>query len=214
MNIWKKIIVKSIVLKDNLLEILKEKIIFLNFKRFFVLASLLILFIGVIVNFSLSPIKPFFNNETQISDNRVQIENPKSINEVNKNFTFPIKNDRGQEINKIEYVISSAEIRNEIIVKGQKATSIKGREFLILNLKIKNNSDQRILINSRDYIRLAQVQNQDLMASDIHNDPVEVQAGSTKMTRLGFIVDDFNKNFKIQIGEIKGKKTTIDLSFK
>lgn len=149
-----------------------------------------------------------------VDDKKINIQQAKFTQTLNKEFLFPLKNAKGKEISKLKYNIQNVEIRDEIIVKGQKATAIKGRTFLIINLKITNDFDKSIQINARDYIRLIVNNSSEKLAPDIHNDPVEIQAISTKFTRLGFPINDTDKNLTLQVGEIDGKKELIKLNLK
>lgn len=132
---------------------------------------------------------------------------------LNKEFKFPIKDANNKELSKIKYIVEAASLQDEILVKGQRARAVKGRTFLILDLKITNSYNQGIQINSKDYIRLKINGREELIAADIHNDPVEVQAISTKITRIGFPINETDKNMEIQVGEINGKKETVKLTF-
>ena len=133
---------------------------------------------------------------------------------LNKEFIFPINDDKGIEVSKLKYSVESAELRDEIIVKGQKATSLPGRTFLIVNIKIANDLDKIIKINTKDYVRLMRNGNtNEQLAPDIHNDPVEVQAISTKYTRVGFPINNSDTDLQLQVGEIKGYKETVSLAF-
>jgi uncharacterized protein YwlG (UPF0340 family) len=114
-------------------------------------------------------------------------------------------------------MIQSVNIQKQIIVQGQRATAINGREFLIVNLKITNNLKKTIQLNTRDYIRIITAGDaNEQLAADIHNDPVEVQAISTKFTRVGIALDeaDTKKTIHLKVGEIDGTKQNIDLNFK
>lgn len=146
------------------------------------------------------------------NDNRVVIEKPKKLQQLNKVFSFPLRDQNGKEVSKFTYEVQNAELRDEIIVKGQKASAVKGRTFLIVNLKITNNYDRNIQLNVKDFIRLTTGGSNEKLAADIHNDPVDVQAISTKYTRVGFPINDTDKDLKLQIGEISGNKQTINLS--
>lgn len=132
--------------------------------------------------------------------------------DINKEFTFPVGADPVNQI-KMKFVVQSVELNNQIVIQGQPATAVPGRTFLIVNLKITNDFNESININTRDYVRLTVNKNEgELLAPDIHNDPVEVQAISTKYTRVGFPVNTTDNNFVLQIGEIKGDKQKIDLN--
>jgi hypothetical protein len=113
----------------------------------------------------------------------------------------------------LTYTLVSAEQRNTIIINGQQATAAPGKVFFILNLKLKNDSNQDVVLNARDFIRLNVNNNADWLAPDIHNDPVTVQAISTKMTRVGFPLNTKDAGFRLQVGEIKGPKTVVPVNF-
>lgn len=142
-----------------------------------------------------------------------QIAPPLATITLNKEFSFPIKDSKGKEVGNLKYNIEISELRKEIVVKGQRATAVAGRSFLIFNLKLINEGQQKIQVNTRDFIRLTTNEGQEWLAPDIHNDPVEAQPISTKYTRLGFPVNEGQKSFKVQIGEIEGEKTVFDVQF-
>lgn len=145
---------------------------------------------------------------------KVDVEAPLSQQTLNKGFDFPLRDAKGKEVSKLKYEIQNVEMRDQIIVKGQRATSVEGRAFLIVNLKITNNFDQSIQLNSKDYVRLIVGSSPEKLAADIHNDPVDVQAISTKFTRLGFPINDNETSLTLQVGEISGQKETIKLDLK
>ena len=154
------------------------------------------------------------NDRKPTSDERQEIKGAKAAQDIKRDFTFPLRDANGEEVSEILFIIEKAELRDEIIVQGQKATAVKGRTFLILTLKITNNFDQAIEIDTRDYVRL--VVNGDhgeWLAPDIHNDPVEVQAISTKYTRVGFPLNDSDINLLLKVGEINGEKQDVELKF-
>jgi hypothetical protein len=147
------------------------------------------------------------------SDEKVEIKEAKAETEINREFSFPLKDSKGEEVSTFKYTVEKAEIRDEIVVKGQRASAIKGREFLIINLKLSNDYDKPIQINTRDYVRLAVNGNEsEWLAPEIHNDPAEVQAISTKNTRVGFPINESDEKLVIQVGEINGNKEKIELS--
>lgn len=138
----------------------------------------------------------------------------KAFLNISKEFSFPIKDANGKVLSQIKYGVQSAALQDEILVKGERARAVEGRTFLILNLKITNTYKQGIQINSKDYVRLiVDGKKTELIAADIHNDPVEVQAISTKITRLGFPINENYKSLELQVGEISGAKSPIKLDF-
>jgi len=139
-------------------------------------------------------------------NSRVSIAKPKAVQTLSKTYEFPLKDDAGKEVSKLKFVIENAELRDEVIVKGKRAISVEGRTFLIINAKITN--------SYRDYLRMTVNNSSDKTAADIHNDPVEVLADSTKTTRLGFPINDEDKNITLLIGELTGKKETVKLDLK
>lgn len=146
---------------------------------------------------------------------KTSVADAKAKQEINKEFTLPLKDSDGEEVSSLVYAIESAELRDEIIVKGQKATAVNGRAFLIFTIKITNEHNQSIEMNTRDYMRLSVNGNEDeWLAPDIHNDPVEIQAISTKNTRLGFPINDTDTNLVLRVGEVNGEKEVINLELK
>lgn len=200
----------------NRLSLLKSNRIRFN-KKIIIIAVLLAGFGGLFYLFA----QPSILKSSQNNLSTTSLQNKPSTNiaaplakvDLNKEFSFPIKDSKGKEIGVLKYNIQSAELRNEIVVKGQKATAINGRIFLILNLKLVNEGNQKIQVNTRDFIRISVNNSPEWLAPDIHNDPVEAQAISTKITRLGLSIGDSDKNIKVQVGEINGKKEVFDLQF-
>ncbi len=155
------------------------------------------------------------NKETiAVGDNstKVTIAKPEATQNLNKTYEFSLKDTNGKEVSKLKFVLENAEIRDEVIVKGKRAISVEGRTFLILNAKITNSYNKTIAVNARDYVRLTVNNSSEKIAADIHNDPVEILADSTKPTRLGFPINDSDKNLTLLVGELTGKKETIKLN--
>lgn len=143
-----------------------------------------------------------------------EVAPPVATADINQSFPIPLTDENGDELADLDYAIENAELRKEILVKGNKATAIEGRAFLVVNLKITNNSEKGVNVNSRNYIRLNVNDNQEeWFAPDIHNDPVEVQAISTKKTRIGFPINETDTNLTLQFGDIEGEKIQIPVQF-
>ncbi len=189
----------------------------LKFNKSKLLKWLFIIILVVILIAGIKMITSGQNSSTQTlgKSGGIAIASPISTKNINKDFKFSLRDDKGKEISTFTYVVESVELRKEIMVKGQKATAIKGRVFLIINLKLVNTIKQGINVNARDYLRLSVNGNaSELLAPEIHSDPVEVQAISTKYTRVGFAINENDKNYLLQIGEIDGGKESIKLNFK
>jgi hypothetical protein len=175
------------------------------------LKTLLIILIGLAIIFGISKAASSFSSQSS-SEGKVEVEKAKARQDVNREFSFPLKDSQGGEIGQVKYMVEKAELMDEIIVEGKRASAVKGRTFLILTLKISNEYTQAIEMNTKDYTRLSVNDNRDeWLAPDINNDPVEVQAISTKYTRLGFPINEDDRNLILRIGEIQGEKQEFPL---
>lgn len=148
------------------------------------------------------------------SDNRTQAPKPLVTQTLNKEFRFPLKDNSGKEVSSISYLVESANLQNAFIYQGKVAKAVKGRTFLIFDLKITNPYTKTVEINAKDYIRVKVNNSGEQLAPEIHNDPVQVQARSTKYTRIGLPINDTDKNVVLLIGELQGEKQTIKLDLK
>lgn len=158
--------------------------------------------------FTSGPSKPTSNND------KTALKEALKTLPLNREFKFPLKDEKNETVGEIKYTIENVELRDEIIIKGKKAYAVKGRAFLILNLKITNDSSKTISMNTKDYARLFVNNNEnEPLSPSIHNDPVVIDAISVKPTRIGFAISENDKNIKLKIGEIKGEKTTVDINF-
>lgn len=159
--------------------------------------------------------KAFIKTSASSADSRIEVVGPKKTADVSKDFNFPLNGTNGKKITDIKFSVDTAELRDEIIVQGKRASAIQGRTFLILNLKIVSSFKQGLNITTRDYFRLTlNGKDADLIAPDIHNDPVVVEPMSSKFTRLGWPVNDSDKNMVLIVGQLNGPKTKIPLTLK
>jgi len=181
-------------------------------KNLYIPVAVIVFIVLVLGLLSLRKNSSSFATSGSTSSDQVSVQKARASKTLDKTLKFPLKDDLGKEVSSFSYTIQNIELRDQIIVKGETATAVKGRTFAILNLKLTNNYSKSIQINARDYVRLIVDGSTEKLAADIHNDPVEVQAISTKYTRIGFPIDSDKKKFTLQVGEIAGAKQDIKIS--
>ncbi len=152
------------------------------------------------------------NSTFGLSDQRASAPTPIATQELNSEFKFPLKDDKGKTVAQISYLVETANLQDSFIYQGKLAKAIKGRTFLIFDLKITNPYTKTIEINAKDYVRVKVNGKEEQLAPEIHNDPIQIQANSTKYTRIGLPINDTDKDLILQIGELTGKKETIKLT--
>lgn len=159
---------------------------------------------------------PNAKSSPSVAGEDITVPDAISTIDLNRTFAFPLRDENTKEVGRFKFLIENAELKKQIIVQGKRATAVNGRIFLVFNLKIVNELKYPMGLPTRNYIRVIVNNNNELLAPDIHNDPVEVQPFSTKYTRLAIALDEevTKKTIKVQVGEIEGSKQTIDLNFK
>lgn len=183
------------------------------FLRNKLLKPVLITAVAVVILFGLSKLISGIGGSGSV--NKIEVSGAKASQDLNREFLFPLRDGGGQNLSDIKFFIEKAELRDEIVVKGKRATSVKGRVFLIITAKITNQYSQAISMNTKDYVRLSVNGNEEeWLAPDIHNDPVEIQAISTKYTRVGFPINETDRNLILRVGEINGEKVRIPMELK
>ena len=181
-------------------------------KSYLVIAIIFVLLVGsFFVGRQMSPASTL-GAISSGGDSREEAPTPVATQGINKEFKFPLLDEKGDELAKITYYLESANLQDSFIYQGSKATAVKGRTFLIFNLKITNPYDKNIEVNARDYIRVKMNGSEEQLAPEIHNDPVEIQANSTKYTRIGLPINETDKDIILLVGELNGKKQTIKLN--
>ena len=130
---------------------------------------------------------------------------------LNRSYTFSGKNAQGVTSGEVKFTITKVEKAKEVLVQGRPANAKGDKAFLVLNIEIENAAVVKAYITPVDLLRLIGDDGKKF-APDIHSDVVEVQPISTKITRVGFVIFEKQKDFKIQVGELNGEKEVIDVS--
>ena len=110
----------------------------------------------------------------------------------------------------VEINYQDTEVRDDIIVQGQTATAVEGKKFLIVSVKLVNNVAAATTVNTRNYIYITRNNKKEKIYPKIHNDPVEVQAISNKYARVGFVINDSDKDIKVYLHKSSGGLEVIE----
>ena len=176
-------------------------------------AAILILLVILLAVFIIVPklgIIKSKSNKTSTTQSQVQTQ---TIT-IDKKFTFSGLDDTGKKKGEIELKITTAEKTDQVIVQDKTYASKNDKTFLIINLELKNDSAKKLNINTGDLTRLVvNDQNETKFAPDLHNNYVLVAALSTKIDRLGFVIDKNAQGLKLLIGELESDKEEIKLDF-
>lgn len=135
--------------------------------------------------------------------------------DLKKTYYFPGITNQGQRApTAILFMVKNAEITDRVIVKDQTFVAKNNKQFLILNLELKNDSTQPLNLIPGDLVRLTYDGDQtNKYAPDLHNNLVLVAPISTKLDRVGFVIPQDAKNLILHIGELEGNKDRVPVNF-
>ena len=172
--------------------------------------------IVVIVFFGYKVISNSNKQETQIDPKVIGTTSSHTV-ELNKEMEFPVQviNDSGQFLNQeedVKFIITEAELKDTIKVKGEERKANQGQKYLILRIELQNDSSDRLAIISSKYVRLLGLEDKKF-SPDFHNAMIAVDPLSVRRDLVAYIVNSDSKTFKFQIGELEGDKQLIEITF-
>lgn len=156
--------------------------------------------------------------QPKVTQKKVLVQQPlppkpaKATTEVNKSFEFPAAVVGGKGTEDVTFTIASAELKDEIQVKGELKKANKGSQFLLLRLEIENETTEKLALTPTDYIRLVR-EGEKKFSPDFHNATVIIDPLSVRRDLVSFIVDNETKSFKFLVGELEEEKETVEVNF-
>ena len=138
---------------------------------------------------------------------------PENQVSIGSRFEVPIRREDGTETpDKLIMNLTTAESSKRILIQGKPATSRDGKTFILINFEVENSTSNQLTVRPVDFIRLTDAEGR-TFAPDVHNNDVVVEPISIKKTRVGFVVDENQKEFKFLVGEINGEKKEVIVKF-
>ena len=132
---------------------------------------------------------------------------------IGSRFEVPIRKEDGTETpDKLIINLTTAEASKRILIQGKPATSRDTKTFILINFEVENSTSNQLTVRPVDFIRLTDSEGR-TFAPDVHNNDVVVEPISIKKTRVGFVVDENQKEFKFLVGEINGEKKEVIVRF-
>lgn len=185
----------------NLLAIFKNRLVIIALIALAVLSGAFFILKGKLSSQSIPALN---SSQTNFS--------PQNQITINRKIEIPIRSSTGTVTGeKLAINLSTIDKSNRILIQGKPATARAGKTFIILNLEIDNSTKNQLTVRPVDFIRLQDSEGRSF-ASDVHNESVKAEPVSIKRTRVGFVVDENQKDFKFLIGEITGEKQTVEVS--
>lgn len=172
-------------------------------------ATFLLFCVIVIVGIVTIVSKSSKSSSATANQNLLQKAKPTAEAKVEKGFDFAIK--KGGKDN-FRIRIDKATLVKLVTSKGKPIIARDGESFLLVYLEIENNLQTPLLVNSQNYFRLIN-ENDKRFASDFYNGATQVSAIATKKDQIGFVVKEGLKEYKLQVGEIDGKKEVVIIKF-
>ena len=167
-----------------------------------VIIFVLVFFPGVNPN---SAVKKVAGSQTDFS--------PENQVTIGSRFEVPIRKEDGTETpDKLIINLTTADLSKKILIQGKPATSRDTKTFILINFEVENSTSNQLTVRPVDFIRLTDAEGR-TFAPDVHNNDVAVEPISIKKTRVGFVVDENQKEFKFLVGEINGPKKEVIVKF-
>jgi hypothetical protein len=165
--------------------------------------KLILLFIASIFLFGIS--KSRANNEPDPS------ELVGAPIDIGRSFDLRAKNKDGDTlVQTLNVTATTAQLQKRVLVRGNWIKARDGKLFLVVNLDVKNSINAPLYAVSQDWIRLVE-QDDKKKAPTAHQGTVEIRPLSTKETNVGFVVDEGQKQFKLEVGATDGLGEIIEI---
>lgn len=149
------------------------------------------------------------------SSQRVVIEQKNTVKasvSVGKSFEFEAAKVGKKGVEEVTFTIVSAELKEEIKVKGTPKKAESGKLFLVLRFEIENGSSERLSLISSDLVRLV-TEGEKKFAPDFHNASIIIDPLSVRKDLVSFIVLKEEKSFTFSVGELEKKKEELRINF-
>lgn len=188
---------------------MKDLIRRLKSSKIFRIAFIIVAILGLYLLF----LKPK-SVERPVKTATPQSETAKPLSQVglNKSFVFSASLYKAQGNENINFILKSAELKNEIKVKDEPRKAKSDRLYLLLRLELENESAKRLTFASADFIRLLDREGKKF-APDFHNATIIIDPISVKRDLISFIVDKSQKSFSLSVGTPDGEKERVEINF-
>ena len=181
-----------------------------NLVTFLLRHRLVVIFLMIIGVIAVAAYKLPIRNIAKVSQPQVTQSN--NALAVNREFSFPIYDkDAKKTANSLKISLTEVERTDKILVNGQQASARDGKDFLVMYMEINNPTNDKLNVRPVDFFRMVDDAGNSY-AADVHNDPVKAEPISIKKTRIGYVVDESQSNFKFLVGEINGEKQNIEIN--
>lgn len=132
---------------------------------------------------------------------------------INQTYAIVARDKDGRSLGtETNLVITDAEKTSSVLIQGKRYNTRNGKLFLLINFEMDNPDTSVYYTNPTDLVRYQRVDGKKF-APTVHQGIVQVRPQSTKNSNVGFVVDESEKNFTIEIGEVDGTKQTLEIKF-
>lgn len=131
---------------------------------------------------------------------------------LGNSFEITSRSSDGSSLDKkMKINLTNANITNQILIQGKRAKTRKGKLFLIVTMELSNDEPSVVYSFPVDLIRLAREDKK--FAPSVHQGRVEIRPTSTKVSNVGFVIEEDEKNFTLELGEISETKQSVSVDF-
>lgn len=112
----------------------------------------------------------------------------------------------------VTFRLTSAEKATSVLIQGKRANVRNNKLFLLINFEIDNPDSTVYFINPTDLVRYVRSDGKKF-APTVYQGVLQVRPASTKSSNIGFVIDQNDKVFNMEVGDIDSYQQPLEIKF-